>query len=170
MTEEEFNQYILNYNDRGTETDNGEYQTEQTGEVRDDAGSGETGVETLRGEESVDGKSVSVIEVNNNKDNVEIVGWHYIDKKGLEKLKRQAQREDGQLLIQTSNETAAALSALPKSSSSDGKDTQNIPTDQEKLKIIPIILKNNQLKPPPNGRCTTKLPLNTATRQDIRLT
>jgi hypothetical protein len=39
---------------------------------------------------------------------------------GLEKLKRQAEREDGQLLIQTSNnEAAAALSTLPSSQSSD---------------------------------------------------
>lgn len=65
--------------------------------------------------ESKDGESVTVIEVNNNnKDNIEVVGWHKLDKKGLEKLRKQAEREDGQLLILTSGkEAAAALSTLP---------------------------------------------------------
>ena len=53
--------------------------------------------------ESEEGKSVTVLEVNNKKDNVEIVGWHKLEKDGLERLRRQAEREDGQLLIQTSH-------------------------------------------------------------------
>ena len=53
-----------------------------------------------------------VLEVNENKDNVEIVHWHEVDNRGLEKIKRQAEREDGQLLIlpSESSEEAGALS------------------------------------------------------------
>ena len=83
------------------------------------------------------GKSVTVLEVNNAKDNVEIVGWHKLDRKGLNKLRKQAEREDGQLLILTSDkEAAAALSALPSdvsafkdtdsSANAQGKDGKNV--------------------------------------------
>ena len=82
--------------------------------------------------ESENGKSVTVLEVNNGKDNVEIVGWHKLDRKGLNKLRKQAEREDGQLLIQTSDkEAAAALSALP-SDVSAFKDTDSSANTQEK--------------------------------------
>ena len=84
--------------------------------------------------ESEEGKSVTVLEVNNKKYNVEIVGWHKLDRKGLEKLRRQAEREDGQLLIQTSlREAAAALSTLPSElPSSTGKDTTSKSNNQTK--------------------------------------
>ena len=52
------------------------------------------------------------MEVNDNKDNVEIVHWHYLDDRGLEKIKKQAEREGGQLLILSSEkEEAGALSS-----------------------------------------------------------
>lgn len=52
-----------------------------------------------------------LLEVNPNKDNVEIVHWHFIDERGLKKIKKQADREDGQLLILPSNkEEVGALS------------------------------------------------------------
>ena len=52
-----------------------------------------------------------LLEVNPNKDNVEIVHWHFVDERGLEKIKKQADREDGQLLILPSNkEEVGALS------------------------------------------------------------
>lgn len=42
-----------------------------------------------------------------------MVGWRFINKRGLEKLKRQAKREDGQLLILSPKKGLAAdLSAL----------------------------------------------------------
>ena len=83
--------------------------------------------------ESENGKSVTVLEVNNGKDNVEIVGWHKLDRKGLNKLRKQAEREDGQLLILTSDkEAAAALSALP-SDVSAFKDTDSSANTQEKI-------------------------------------
>lgn len=52
-----------------------------------------------------------LLEVNPNKDNVEIVHWHFVDERGLQKIKKQADREDGQLLILPSNkEEVGALS------------------------------------------------------------
>lgn len=72
-----------------------------------------------------------MLEIANKKDNIEIVGWRFAGKEQLERLKKQAEREDGQLLILTPDkEAAAGLSALP-SGLSDGKDTKNIDTLQE---------------------------------------
>ena len=71
-----------------------------------------------------DKNSVVVIDVYQNKDKVEIVGWRYINEKGLERLKKQVKREDGHLLILSpSSGLAAALSALPSNdvSSLNGK-------------------------------------------------
>ena len=72
-------------------------------------------------------KNSIIIEVNNNKDNLEIISWYNVDNKELEKIKRQAEREDGQLLVQTSNtlEAAAALSTLTHDLSSEHKNTTN---------------------------------------------
>ena len=54
-----------------------------------------------------------LLELSPEKENAEIVHWHYIDDKGLEKIKRQAEREDGQLLILPSDkEEVGALSNL----------------------------------------------------------
>lgn len=73
----------------------------------------------------VDEKSpIVVLEVNNNKDNVEIVGWYTLDKRNLNRIKRQAEREGGELLILTSKEAAASLSTLPSDLSSVGKDIE----------------------------------------------
>ena len=72
------------------------------------------------------GKSrIVLLEVNPNKDNIEIVHWHYIDKRGLDKIKRQAEREDGQLLILPSehSEEAGALSSRTNGLPSVNKDT-----------------------------------------------
>ena len=64
-----------------------------------------------------------VLEVNKNKDNAEIVHWHEVDNRGLEKIKRQAEREDGQLLILPSEESeeAGALSGPTLDSPNGGK-------------------------------------------------
>ena len=52
-----------------------------------------------------------LLEVNPNKDNVEIVHWHFIDERGLKKIRKQVDREDGQLLILPSDkEEVGALS------------------------------------------------------------
>ena len=75
---------------------------------------------------------VVLLEVDHHKDNVEIVHWHYLDDRGLEKIKRQASREDGQLLIlpSESSEEVGALSNPTQGLSSDGKDKQSSATKQ----------------------------------------
>lgn len=72
-----------------------------------------------------------LLEVNNTKDNVEIVHWHYVRDKALETIKRQAEREGGQILILPSKEEAGGLSSRTLGSSSVGKDTENISNLQE---------------------------------------
>ncbi|MDR1357457.1 MAG: hypothetical protein LBJ58_07305 [Tannerellaceae bacterium] len=58
------------------------------------------------------------------KDAIEIIGWRYINEKGVDKLKRQAEREGGQILILSpGNGSAAALSALPYSLSQNKEST-----------------------------------------------
>ena len=76
-----------------------------------------------------------LLEISPNKDNIEIVHWHYVDERGLEKIKRQAEREDGQLLILPSaKEEAGALSSPTSGLSSDGKDTAKASKKQGKGK------------------------------------
>lgn len=77
-----------------------------------------------------DSSPIVVLEVNRNKDNVEIVGWYTLDARNLERIKRQAEREDGELLILTPKGAAASLSTLPSDLSSDGEDTQSSETKQ----------------------------------------
>ena len=72
-----------------------------------------------------------VLEIANRKDNVEIVGCRYSGNEQLEQLKKQAEREGGQLLILNSNEAAAGLSTLP-SAVSNGKGKDKIETHQAK--------------------------------------
>lgn len=73
-----------------------------------------------------------VLEVNDNKDNVEIVHWYVVDNRGVEKVKRQAAREGGHILILPSEmEEAGALSGRPSDLSSDGKFTQSSEAKQE---------------------------------------
>lgn len=70
----------------------------------------------------LDDKSpIVVLEVNHNKDNVEIVGWYTLDNRNLDSIKRQAEREGGELLILTPKGAAASLSTLPDNSSSTDK-------------------------------------------------
>lgn len=76
---------------------------------------------------------VVLLEVNENKDNVEIVHWHYLDNRGIEKIKRQAVREDGHLLILPSEESeeAGALSGRTNNLSSEGKVSESSEGEQE---------------------------------------
>jgi hypothetical protein len=74
--------------------------------------------------------STVVIDVYPTKDFIEVVGWRYIESRGMKKLKRQAEREGGQILILSpENGSAAALSALPLALSGD-KGTANLPNNQ----------------------------------------
>ena len=76
---------------------------------------------------------VVLLEVNENKDNVEIVHWHYLDNRGIEKIKRQAVREDGHLLILPSedSEEAGALSSRTNNLSYEGKVSESSEGEQE---------------------------------------
>lgn len=81
-----------------------------------------------------DKNAIVVLDVYQGKDNVEIVGWRKIGAKGLEKMKRQSEREGGQFLILSPNEgSAAALSALPSDVSSASKDNVGLSDMQEKV-------------------------------------
>ena len=54
---------------------------------------------------------------------MEIVGWYTLDNRNLDRIKRQAKREGGELLILASKEAAASLSTLPSDLSSTDKDS-----------------------------------------------
>lgn len=76
--------------------------------------------------------AVVVLDVYREKDYVEIVGWRLVNEKGLAKMQRQAEREGGQFLILSPNDgSAAALSALPFGSSSEGEGTTQSADKQE---------------------------------------
>lgn len=83
-----------------------------------------------------DSSPIVVLEVNRNKDNVEIVSWYTLDDKNLERIKRQAEREDGELLILTPKGAAASLSTLPSDLSSKDKDN-TIESESQKTTKAP---------------------------------
>ena len=71
-------------------------------------------------------RKLVLLEVSNSKENIEIVHWHFIDEHGLNKIRRQAEREDGQLLIlpsESDSEEVGALSDPTQGLSSDSKNS-----------------------------------------------
>ncbi len=68
-----------------------------------------------------------IIEVNHNKDNTEIVNWHYLDDVALEQKKRQAVKEGGLILTLES-----AAGNTHNNLSSESKDTKTKAEGQEK--------------------------------------
>ncbi len=79
------------------------------------------------------GKNRTVLlEVNPNKDNVEIVHWHFVDERGLEKIKKQVAHEDGQLLILPSNKEEVGALSDPMSNLSAAKIDNSSETSQGK--------------------------------------
>lgn len=65
-----------------------------------------------------------VLEVNENKDNVEIVHWYNARNNSIEQIKRQAQKEGGLILMLPSEtEEAGGLSSRQSGLSSESKDT-----------------------------------------------
>lgn len=76
--------------------------------------------------------AVVVLDVYQEKDFVEIVGWRMVNERGLAKMQRQAEREGGQFLILSPNDgSAAALSALPLGLSSESEDRNSVSNSQE---------------------------------------
>ncbi len=68
-----------------------------------------------------------IIEVNHNKDNTEIVNWHYLDDVALEQKKRQAVKEGGLILTLES-----AAGNTHNNLSPESKDTKSKAEGQEK--------------------------------------
>lgn len=77
-----------------------------------------------------------VLEVSKKKNAIEVVNWHYLDDRGIEKIKRQSEREGGQLLILPSETNVSkedgALSIRTLGSSLQSKDTKNTDGEQSK--------------------------------------
>lgn len=73
-----------------------------------------------------------VLEVNENKDNVEIIHWYNARNSSIEQIKRQAQKEGGLILILPSEtEEAGGLSSRQSGLSSEGKDNVKKTESQE---------------------------------------
>ena len=74
-----------------------------------------------------------LLEVNETKDNVEVVHWHYLRENALETLKRQTKREGGLILILPSSDTeeAGGLSSRTSGLSSAGKVSETSASEQE---------------------------------------
>lgn len=73
---------------------------------------------------------ITVLEVNENKDNVEVVGWYTLDNRNLERIKRQAANEGGELLMLSSKDKVESLSTPNSILSSADKDKQSSDTKQ----------------------------------------
>ena len=88
----------------------------------------------------VDEKSpITILEVNDGKDNVEVVGWYTLDARNLERIKRQAEREGGELLVLSPKDKVESLptptSGLPTDKGSEvGGEKQ----EAEKKRPVPI--------------------------------
>lgn len=73
-----------------------------------------------------------VLEVNENKDNVEIIHWYNARNSSIEQIKRQAQKEGGLILILPSEtEEAGGLSSRQSGLSSENKDNVKKTESQE---------------------------------------
>ena len=69
----------------------------------------------------VDEKSpITILEVNDGIDNVEVVGWYTLDARNLERIKRQAEREGGELLVLSPKDKVESLPT----------PTSGLPTDK----------------------------------------
>lgn len=75
---------------------------------------------------------IIVLEVNENKDNVEVVGWYTLDIRNLERIKRQAANEGGELLMLSSKDKVESLSTPNSILSSANEDKQSSATKQVK--------------------------------------
>lgn len=69
----------------------------------------------------LDDKSpITVLEINDNKNNVEVVGWYTLDERNLGRIKRQAERNGGELIMLTpKDDKVESLSTPPLSSAAN---------------------------------------------------
>lgn len=68
---------------------------------------------------------ITVLEVNEDKDNVEVVGWYTLDQRNLDRIKRQAERNGSELImLAPKGVKVESLSTPTQGLSSVGKDTK----------------------------------------------
>ena len=73
----------------------------------------------------IDDKSpIVVLEVNENKDNIEIVGWYTLDERNLNRIKRQAEKNGGELVMLSPMDKVESLSTPQTDLSSENKGTE----------------------------------------------
>ena len=81
-----------------------------------------------------------VVEVNDNKDNIEIINWHYLTDKTLEQKKRQAVKEGSLILTlesaagNTLNDLSSADKGTNNSANSQKKDVKNDAEEKKEQK------------------------------------
>lgn len=81
----------------------------------------------------LDDKSpIVILEVNEGKENIEIVGWYTLDERNLERIKRQAIKNGGELVILSSKDKVESLSTPLNELSSGDKVTESSQNTQEK--------------------------------------
>ena len=105
-----------------------------------------------------------IVEVNQNKDNVEIVNWHYLDDATLKQKERQAVKEGGLILTLESaaGNTLDRLSSegkdtetSGKTSDSEGKSESASEVQQEKQQDKPKFQDKKQSKPKAQSKAKT---------------
>ena len=74
---------------------------------------------------------IVVLEVNERKDFTEIVGWYTLDERNYERIKRQAIRNGGELVMLSLKDKVESLSTPHDDLSSESKDTSSSRTLQE---------------------------------------
>ena len=73
----------------------------------------------------IDDKSpIVVLEVNENKDNIEIVGWYTLDERNLNRIKRQAEKNGGELVMLSPKDKVESLSTPQTDLSSESKGAE----------------------------------------------
>ena len=86
----------------------------------------------------LDDKSpITVLEVNDNKNNVEVVGWYTLDERNLGRIKRQAERNGGELIMLTpKDDKVESLSTPPLSSAAKiGNSSETAKENGEKFSL-----------------------------------
>lgn len=85
----------------------------------------------------LDDKSpITVLEVNDNKDNVEVVGWYTLDERNLGRIKRQAERNGGELIMLSPNDKVESLSTPPLNSAANvDKSSETSKQSREKFSL-----------------------------------
>lgn len=99
-----------------------------------------------------DKNSSILIEVNNSKNNVEVINWHYLNDNSLERKKRQAIREGGRILTlesavaNTSEDLSSAGKVSESSNAMQGNAEKTSENEATKVETNPTEAQKEQLK------------------------